>query len=404
MKRRVVITGMGLVSSLGSDLETFWRNLISGKNGISHVTSFDTHAYDHHFGGEVKEFDPNGILSESEIKVFGRATQFAIVATQDALEDAGLSAELPKLAKRIGVIIGTTFGEAQIVENAVKVLVNGQSQGNMSRLHLKQYNPNAVSVNIAKKFGLCGPNMVIPTACAAGNYAIAYASSLIEMGRAELMIAGGTDPFSQASFAGFSRLGIMAPDKCQPFDKNRRGMLVGEGAGIMALEDYQSAKRRGSKIYGEILGYGLSCDANHMTIPEVGGVVAVMEKAVKNSGIHLRDVDYICAHGTGTVINDKTESLAIRKVFYERGNSVPVSSIKSMLGHTMGAASSLEAIASVLAIKESEIPPTVNFETPDPECAIDCVPNEPRKKQVNMVLNNSFAFGGNNACIVLSRI
>jgi 3-oxoacyl-[acyl-carrier-protein] synthase II len=180
-------------------------------------------------------------------------------------------------------------------------------------------------------------------------------------------------------------------------------MMVGEGAAVMVLESYDSAKSRDAKIYSEILGHGLSCDANHMTIPEVGGITSVMEKAVKNSGISIKDVDYICAHGTGTAINDKTESQAIRKVFYERGNQVPVSSIKSMLGHTMGAASALEAIASVLTINNNEIPPTINYETPDPECDIDCVPNKSRKKKVDVVLNNSFAFGGNNACVVLAR-
>jgi len=217
------------------------------------------------------------------------------------------------------------------------------------------------------------------------------------------MVAGGTDPFSHVSFSGFSRLGVMADKRCQPFDKNRKGMLVGEGAGVMVLENYNLAKRRGARICGEILGYGLSCDANHMTIPEVGGIVSVMEKAIINSGVTIRDIDYICAHGTGTAINDKTESLAIRKVFYERGHEVPASSIKSMLGHTMGAASALEAIASLLAIDRNEIPPTMNYETPDPECNIDCVPNVSRKKVVDVVLNNSFAFGGNNACVVLGR-
>lgn len=404
MKRKVVITGIGLVSSLGNDLGTFWRNLVAGKSGISRVTIFDTTAYDHHFGGEVEKFDPSGVLSDGETRVFGRATQFSIVATQNALIDAGLFDETHEFAKRTGVIIGTTFGEAQVVEEATEILVNSRTDKKPAKVNLRQYNPNAVSVNIAKKFGFCGPNMVIPTACAAGNYAIAYAASLIEIGRADIMIAGGTDPFSRVSFSGFSRLGVMAQEKCQPFDKNRKGMLVGEGAGIMVLEEYEFAKRRGVKIYGEILGYGLSCDANHMTIPEVGGIVAVMEKAVKNSGVHIRDVDYVCAHGTGTAINDKTESLAIRKVFYERGNEVPASSIKSMLGHTMGAASALEAIASVLAIRENQIPPTINYETPDPECDIDCAPNKSRKQQVDIVLNNSFAFGGNNACLVIGRV
>ena len=404
MKKRVVITGMGLVSSLGNDLKTFWHNIIRGKSGISEVTSFDTTRYDHRFGGEVKNFDPINFLSKGETKIYGRSTQFAIAATRSALIDAGLYREISELARHIGVIIGTTFGEAQIIEDATKFLVNGFDRKSARRINLKQYNPNTVSVNIAKKFRLLGPNLVIPTACAAGNYAIAHAASLLEMGRVNIMLAGGVDPFSRVSFSGFGRLGVMAKEKCQPFDKNRKGMLVGEGAGIVVLEEYGFAKQRGAKMYGEILGCGLNCDANHMTIPEVRGVIAVMEKAVKNSGVPIKDIDYVCAHGTGTMVNDKIESLAIRKVFYDRNNTVPVSSIKSMLGHTMGAASALETIASLLTIQENEIPPTINYETPDPECDIDCVPNKSRKQKVGVVLNNSFAFGGNNACLVLGRL
>ncbi len=400
-KKRVVITGIGLVSSLGNDIDEFWSALTSGKSGISEVSSFDTSNCNRHFGGEVKYFNADGVLSPAEKKVFKRASQFSIVATKNALRDAGLDERLHEFAKYIGVIIGTTFGEAQIVEAATQYLIESKDDLRQE-FYLKQYRPDAISVNIAKKFGLCGPNQVIPTACAAGNYAIAYASSLIAGGRVPVMVAGGADPFSHVSFTGFSRLD-MADLKCQPFDKNRKGMMVGEGAGIMILEDYDFAKKRNAKIYGEILGYGLSCDANHMTIPEVGGIVSVMEKALKNSNLKIKDIDYVCAHGTGTAINDKTESLAIRKVFYERGNEVPVSSIKSMLGHTMGAASALEAIAVVLAIKNDEIPPTINYETPDPECDIDCVPNKSRQKKINYALNNSFAFGGNNACVVLAK-
>lgn len=404
MKSRVVITGMGLVSSLGNNLDDFWSALTSGKSGISEVSGFDTSTYGHHYGGEVKNFDPSRILSGAERKVYGRGSQFSIAATYDALTDAGLHEQLPEIRGRTGVVIGTTFGEAQILEEATRQLVQ-DSAGNGSKLNLKQYISNTLSINIAKKFGFCGPNLVIPTACAAGNYAIAYAASLIAMGKADIMIAGGADPFSHAAFSGFERLGVMAGIRCQPFDKNREGMLVGEGAGILTLESHEFAKKRGSRrLYAEILGYGLSCDANHMTVPQVVGIVSVMEKAVKNSGIKLKDVDYICAHGTGTVINDKTESLAIRKVFYERENEVPVSSIKSMLGHTMGAASALEAIASVLVINNNRLPPTTNYETTDPECDIDCVPNNSRTKEVNVVLNNSFAFGGNNACVVLGRL
>ncbi len=402
MKHRVAVTGLGLISAIGNELEDFWSGLVRGKSGISEVSSFDTNAYNRHFAGEIKSFDARNELSEAEVEVYGRATQFAIAAASAALKNAGLNGDFTDLRRRIGVIMGTTFGEAQIVEGITQKVI-GDGNGDR-RFYLKQYNPNAISVNIAKHFGFCGPNMVIPTACAAGNYAISYAASLIEMGKADIMIAGGSDPFSHVSFSGFCRLGVMAETRCQPFDKNRMGMLVGEGAGVLVLEEYERARKRGARIYAEILGYGLSCDANHMTIPEVGGIVAVMEKALKNAGVRVKDINYISAHGTGTPINDKTESAAVRKVFYDRGNEVPISSIKSMLGHTMGAASALEAIASVLAIDRNEIPPTINYQTPDPECSIDCVPNHSRKKEVDVVLNNSFAFGGNNACVVIGRV
>jgi len=402
MKKRIVITGLGVESSLGDEIEDFWSALIRGVSGISEISSFDTSAVRNHYGGEIKNFNDHSILKEAERKVYGRATQFAIVAAKKAIDDAKFE-NLPNLNTKIGVIIGTTFGEAQIVEQATRHLIEGYKDGKSSLYYLKQYNPDSVSVNVARKFGFCGPNLVIPTACAAGNYAIAYGAELIAMGRAQVVIAGGSDPFSHVSFSGFSRLGVMANEKCQPFDKNRKGMLVGEGAGIVVLEEHDTAKARGANVYCELLGYGLSCDASHMTIPEVIGITAVMEKAIRSSGISYRDVNYICAHGTGTAINDKTESQAIRKIFYKKGHIVPVSSIKSMLGHTMGAASAIETIASTLAIYRSEIPPTVNFETKDPECDIDCVPNESRRQKVNVVLNNAFAFGGNNACLVLGR-
>ena len=402
MRQRVVVTGLGLVSSLGNTPDAYWRNLMVGKSGISPVSSFDTSAFRYHLGGEVKDFEPEALFTRAEVKVFGRASQFAIYSAHQALNDAKLLDDLEKLGEEIGAIFGTTFGEAQIIEKATDLLEHDPGQPFCS--NLKQYNPNSLSVNVAKKFGLCGPNMVVPTACSAGNYAIAFGTLLIRTGRAKLIIAGGSDPFSHVSFSGFSRLGVMTDEKCQPFDKNRKGMLVGEGSACLVLEEYEHAKTRGAKIYSDVLGFGLSCDANHMTAPEIGGVVRVMEKALDDAKLEAKDVDYISAHGTGTKINDYVESNAIRSVFYDKGNKVPVSSIKSMLGHTMGAASILEAIVCILAIREGKIPPTVNFVTPDPDCDIDCVPNEPRKLNVDVAMNNSLAFGGNNACVVFGKV
>jgi len=401
MKNRVAVTGVGVVSSVGQSRDAFWTNITQGVSGISLVESFNTQEFKNHFGGEIKGFEPTKILSSSELRVYGRATQLTITAVQEALSDAGLEESRYEENNGFGVVMGTTFGEAQILEAAVQKYVDGSPIG--PYFFLKQYNPDSLSVNVGKKFNCSGVNLVIPTACAAGNYALAYAYSLISMKKAKVVIAGGADPFSHVSFSGFSRLGVMAEKICQPFDKNRKGMLVGEGAGILILEDLEIARKRKAKIYAEIAGCGLSCDANHMTIPEVSGVMSVMEKAMKNAGISYKDINYISAHGTGTPINDKTESSAIRKLFYERSNSVPVSSIKSMLGHTMGAASAIEAVACVLAIKNEMIPPTINFETLDPDCDIDCVSNHSRKLKLKYVLNNSFAFGGNNACVVFAK-
>jgi 3-oxoacyl-[acyl-carrier-protein] synthase II len=241
------------------------------------------------------------------------------------------------------------------------------------------------------------------TACAAGNYAIGYGYDLICLNRADIILAGASDPFSRISFTGFNQFSAVAPERCQPFDKNRKGMMVAEGSGILVLESLESALKRGAHIYAEILGYGLSCDANHMTQPSAEGMGACMIKAMSSSGVGKEDVDYISAHGTGTLANDRTECSAIKEVFGERYRDIPVNSIKSMLGHTMGAASALEAIACSLVVKNDIIPPTINFETADPECDIDCVPNKSRQYVVNIALNNSYAFGGNNASLVLKK-
>jgi len=260
---------------------------------------------------------------------------------------------------------------------------------------------NNIPVNIALEFKFNGRNRIFTTACAAGNYAISYGFDLLRLGDCDFVVAGGADSFSRIAFTGFDKVNAIAPEKCQPFDKNRKGMIPGEGAGILILETLKSAQKRSAHIYAEVLGCGLSCDAFHMTQPLVEGIAECMENALFVSSVKKKDVDYICAHGTGTIHNDKAECGAINKVFDHR--RIPVNSCKSMLGHTMGAASAIEAIACCLAVKNDIIPPTINFETPDPECDIDCVPNKAREQKVNIALNNGFAFGGNHACLVLKK-
>ena len=376
------------------------ENLIAGKSGISEIETFDTAEYPTHKGGEIKNFDASAYLDEHWLKCMGRASQFATIAAYLAFSDANIDVNKINDA---GVIIGTTLADAQSLEQIDKYWVKKGEEAIWDTNILKYPGYN-LSDNISCYFGLKGVNFVIPTACAAGNYSIGFSYDLIRQNISDVMIAGGADPIARTSFAGFNRLIAVASEKCQPFDKNRQGMMVGEGAGVLILEELEHAKNRGADIYAEVLGYGLSCDAYNMTIPSDKGIEKVMDKAMRNSKVDKKEVSYICAHGTGTPANDRTECAAINSVFEKLTNNLSVSSIKSMLGHTMGAASALEAIACCLTIKDGIIPPTINYETPDPGCNIDCVPNKAKSKNVKVALNNSFAFGGNNACLVLEAI
>ncbi|MFH0924440.1 MAG: beta-ketoacyl-[acyl-carrier-protein] synthase family protein [bacterium] len=401
MNPRIVITGVGVISSIGIGKNEFWENLLAGKSGVSEITAFDTKDYPTHNGAEVKGFIPTDFLEKAQIKRMGRASQMAVAATRLALEDAGI--DLKEVEKKeAGAAIGTTMGEPQRIEQADDLWI-GQGEDFIDPQLAQQYPANNLCNNIATIFKLKGNNLVIPNACASGNYTIAYASDLIRMGRAELMLAGGADAFSRIAFTGFNRLLAVAPEKCAPFDKDRQGIILGEGAGMVVLEPLDLAIRRGVNIYAEVAGCGLSCDAYHMTTPQFSGIISAILLALKDSGTDTRDVDYINAHGTGTPTNDKTECLALKKIFAEQLKEIPISSSKSMLGHTMGAASAIEAIICALALKHDCIPPTINYETPDPDCDIDCVPNVYRKKEVQVALNNGFAFGGNNACLVLKK-
>ncbi len=399
-RRRVVVTGLGVVSSVGIGKDDFWKSIINGKSGISKVTSFDTKEFRCHYAGDIKNFIPEDFIDRRKVRFLGRTSQLAITATSLALKDARFSLR-NNCRERTGVFIGTTMGERPLEESIDTWITEGFDR--IERKKILQSPPNNLSVNVANYFRFHGPNYLIPTACAAGNYAIGYGFDLIKSGDIDYAIVGGADSFSKLAFSGFHRLYAMAPEKCQPFDKNRKGMLIGEGAGVLFLESLDSALKRKAYIYAEILGYGISCDAFHMTASHVDGIERVMRKALKDADINEEEVDYICAHGTGTPGNDKTECSAIKKVFKGIYKTIPVSSIKSMLGHTMGAASAIEALACCLAVKNNIIPPTINFQTPDPECDIDCVPNKARVKKVNIALNNGFAFGGNNSCLVVGK-
>ena len=399
MSDRVVITGLGVVSSIGIGWQEFWASLLAGRSGISPVTSLDTAEYFTHNGGEVKQFSSGPYLAPERLPYLNRATQMAVVSTELALRDARLTKEL--LAdSRVGVSQGTTTGAVQTIEAINDLLLQDRPVTSEHYYQLPTHSPPS---EIGKRYATTGPCFMFSTACAAGNYAIGYGYDLIRMNRADLVLAGASDPFSRISFTGFNQFKAAAPEKCQPFDKNRKGMMVAEGAGALVLESLDSATARNAPIYGEIMGYGLSCDAHHMTTSTVEGIAECMRKALQESGLSIDDVQYISAHGTGTPTNDKNECAAIKEVFGQRYKDIPVSSIKSMLGHAMGAASALEAITCALVVKNDIIPPTINYETPDPECDIDCVPNQPRRQTVKIALNNSYAFGGNNASLVLKK-
>jgi 3-oxoacyl-[acyl-carrier-protein] synthase II len=405
MSKRVVVSGIGLITPVGTGKDKFWEAAVKGTNGVLPIKSFDTSDYRSKTGGEVKDFDEKIFLKENEINSMGRAGHFALAAARMALDDAKLDVSSVN-SHRVGVSMGTTMGEPQIIQ---QILINHPKAErvikDVKKGEAKKYPASTIPANISRYLGIKGQTTLIPTACAAGNYAIGYAMDLLKTGRLDYVIAGGSDPFAAIAFCGFNRLLATTMDICRPFDMNRHGMAVAEGAGSLIMETLESALARGAEIYGEVLGYGLGCDAYDMTAPHpdgVGGIIA-MERAISHSKINKKDVNYICAHGTGTPANDKSETKIAKVVFGENAYKIPMSSLKSMLGHTMGAASAIEAAASLLMMKNNTILPTINYETPDPECDLDCVPNKPREAELNVVISNAFAFGGNTSAIVLKK-
>ncbi len=400
--RRVVVTGLGVVSSIGIGWPEFWKNLIDGKSGISRISSFDTSDHDLHYAGEIKNFDFRKYFSKKRLYRLGRASQFALAAAKMALKDSRFLFKNLKNAN-IGMSIGTTMGEGQVIEQIVKHSIE-KRKIEVRKIRAMAYPANSISLNVAHELCLSNKNIIFANACAAGNYALGYAYDLIKTSKADYMLAGGGDALSRIAFTGFSRLFAMASNKCQPFDKRRQGMMLGEGAGMLFVETLETALKRNAPIYAEICGYGLSCDANHMTHPDYKGVVKAINKSIEMANISVDEIDYISAHGTGTKENDQAECKAYAEVLGNKLKKIPISSIKSMLGHSMGAASAFESIACCLAIKTNKIPPTINFYEKDSECDIDCVPNKGRNHPTKIVLNNSQAFGGNNACVVFASL
>lgn len=397
---RVVITGLGPVSSIGIGVADFAAGLAAGASGVSPISAFDTTGFASSNGCEVRGFQPERYLRRLDPATLGRASQFSVSAAALALRDAGV--DPATLADRPGVIsVGTTDGESQDLDRLVEICVR-EGSGALPPDRVARVPASWLSVSVAQEFGLrAAETVTLPTACAAGNYAIGYAYDVLRLGEAEYALCGGADAMCRKTFAGFYRLGTIAPEVCQPFDADRKGILTGEGSGMLFLETLDSVRRRGGSWYAEILGYGMTCDATHPVAPDRGSIGDCMRRAHHNSGVSPADVDLVSAHGTGTKANDLTEAAAVRDVFGDR--PPPTVSVKSMLGHTMGAASALATIACSVALHRQFIPPTINHRRTCEDCAVDCVPNEARPARLRVVQNNAFAFGGNNAILLLAH-
>jgi 3-oxoacyl-[acyl-carrier-protein] synthase II len=410
LRRRVVVTGVGLVIPTGIGVETAWRNACEGKSGIGLLTRFDTNGFETKIAGEVKDFNPELYIDKKEIKRMDLFVQYAIAATKEALEDAQLNIA-PENCEQIGVIVGTGLGGLPTLEKYHKVLLE-RGPSRISPFFIPMLIANLASGQIAIQFGPKGPNTCVVTACATGAHCIGDAFRAIVYGDAEAMIAGGTEAnITPLTIGGFNAMKAIStrndePEKaCRPFEKNRDGFVVAEGAGIVILEELQFALKRNAKIYAELIGYGYTGDAYHITAPspDGDGAVRCMRMAIKDAGLKPEDVDHINAHGTSTPLNDLTETVAIKTVFGDHAQKVPISATKSMTGHLLGAAGSTEAIFTILAIRDGVMPPTINYEEPDPQCDLDYVPNVSRKKPLNVAMSNAFGFGGTNATLVFKK-
>ncbi len=401
MLSRVFVTGVGVVSSIGLGRDAFFRSLAAGVSGISPVASFDASSLGRELAGEVKTFEPKDHLTHAEQRRMGRCSAMALAAARMALADAGLDTA-GVAGPRTAVVLGTTMGEAQLQADLQKTWIVDGPQAVRPSL-IPKVGSTLLPIHVARAVGARGMVLTLPAACAAGNYAIGFAADLIRAGRADVVVTGAAELLQELQFSGFVRLAAMAPEKCQPFDLNRQGLLLGEGAGLLVLESEAHAAKRGARLQAELGGYGLSCDGYHITRPhpEAAGSISAMRQAIARSGLTGGDVDFVNAHGTGTKHNDAAEAKVMRDVFGER--RVPISSMKSMLGHCMGAASALEAIGCVFTLETGIYPPTIGYETPDPECDLDVVANAARRGKADIVVNNSLAFGGYNAVAVLAR-
>jgi 3-oxoacyl-[acyl-carrier-protein] synthase II len=410
-ERRVVITGMGLITALGKTLPVFWENILAGKSGVKTISCFDTSRYPVHIGGEVTDFDPADYLDKREAKRIDRFAIFALASALAAVKDSSL--DMDQIDKdRCGVIIGSGIGGLSEIEKEHRKLID-RGPDRVSPFCVPKLMVNAGSANIAIYYKLRGPNTSVVTACASAGHAIGDAFNQIRNGEADVMISGGSEAaLTELGLASFCSLKALSerndePERAsRPFDKDRDGFVLSEGAGVVVLEELEYARKRNARIYAELVGCGVSCDGTHITAPDPEGIGScnAMRIALKNAGILPGQIDYINAHGTSTPLNDVSETKAIKKVFKDSAHKVSISSTKSHMGHLLGASGGVELIVTALAMYYNTVPPTINLDNPDPECDLDYTPKKPRKKTINYAMSNSFGFGGHNAVLVIGKM
>jgi 3-oxoacyl-[acyl-carrier-protein] synthase II len=397
--KRVVITGMGVFCSIGKNAEEFLQSLKEGRMGIGPITLFDTSKYPSKIGAELKDYQPVRYFETRKLKRLSRTDQFALIAAEEAVKASGIHSYPPE---EVGVCLGAGAGgmlEAEAYHR--EILLKGKSRPSL----LLPFIPSFTASRVAERFGFSGPKVTVTTACSSSATSIGYGADLIRKGQSKAVLCGGSDALSELTFGGFNSLKAMDPSPCKPFDRRRAGMCLGEGAAILILEDLEEAKKKGAEIFAEFLGYGIGGEAYHITSPDPTGIseARIMKGAMEESSVTPLEVDYINAHGTGTPLNDKVETLSIKRAFGQKAYSIPVSSIKSMVGHCLGSAGAIEAVASVLSIVYQFIPPTINHEEGDEDCDLDYVPGKSREAEVRIVLSNSFAFGGNCTSLVFGK-
>ncbi|HEX8746254.1 MAG TPA: beta-ketoacyl-ACP synthase II [Pyrinomonadaceae bacterium] len=410
MKRRVVVTGLGLVTPVGNSVEATWAALMAGRSGVDYIQKFDTTKFPVRIAAEVKDFDPLNFVEKKEARKMGAFIHYAIAASDEALRDSGLKIT-GEISEQVGTYISSGIGDFWAIEREHEKLLK-DGPGRVSPFFIPSAIVNLAAGQVSIRHGAKGPNSATATACSAGAHAIGDSFKIIQRGDADVMICGGAEsaitPMSVAGFAAMRALSTRNDDPkgaSRPFERDRDGFVIGEGAGLMVLEELDFARRRGARIYAELVGYGMTADAFHITMPdETGsGAVRVMQKALKDGEARPEEVGYVNAHGTSTPYNDKFESRAIRTAFAEHASKLAVSSTKSMTGHLLGAAGGIEGVFSVLALHHKTLPPTINYVTPDPDCDLDYVPNAPRELDVRYALSNSFGFGGTNAALLFKR-